>query len=330
MRRALELAALGPEVDPNPRVGAVLTDAAGDVVGEGYHAGAGSPHAEVAALAVAGDAARGGTMYVSLEPCAHTGRTAPCTRALIAAGVARVVFAQADPSARAGGGGEVLRAAGIPAEGGLLADEATALNRYWTFAVTHGRPFVTWKFAATLDGRSVAADGSSRWITSAAARADVHRLRARCGAVVVGTGTVLADDPHLTVRDDDGGPAGRQPVRVVVGGRSLPPGARVLDDAAETLLAADPAAALEDLAAREIHHVLLEGGPTLAAAFLARGWVDEVVAWVAPALLGAGRAAVSDFGVRGILDILRLEVTDVTVVGEDVRITATPRRLSVP
>ncbi|MGM0384647.1 MAG: bifunctional diaminohydroxyphosphoribosylaminopyrimidine deaminase/5-amino-6-(5-phosphoribosylamino)uracil reductase RibD, partial [Actinomycetota bacterium] len=272
------------------------------------------------------DAARGGTMYISLEPCAHAGRTGPCTQALIAAGVARVVFAQADPSPLAGGGSDVLRAAGVPAEGGLLADEATALNRHWTFAVTNGRPFVTWKFAASLDGRSAAADGTSQWITSAAARADVQRLRARCGAVMVGTGTVIADDPHLTVRDDDGAPAGRQPARVVVGSRPIPPGAKVLDDAAETLVVGDPAAALEALAAREIHHVLLEGGPTLAASLLARGLVDEVVAYISPALLGAGAAAVGDFGVGSIGDILRLEVTDVTVVGGDVRITGLPGR----
>lgn len=328
MRRALELAALGPAADANPRVGAVLTDAQGRVVAESFHAGAGTPHAEVLALTAAGAAARGGTMHVTLEPCAHTGRTLPCTEALIASGVARVVFAQSDPSARAGGGSGILRVAGVFTEGGLLADESATLNRPWTFAVTNGRPFVTWKLATTLDGRIAAADGSSQWITSEPARADTRRLRARCGAVVVGTGTVLADDPRLTVRGDDGRPVGRQPLRVVVGKRPVPPGSRVLDGDAETLFFAshDPTAVLNQLAEREVRHVLLEGGPTIAAAFVARGLVDEVVAYVAPAFLGSGASALGDVGVTTVEGILRLEVTDVAVVGGDVRITAEPRR----
>ena len=204
VRRALELAVLGPQADPNPRVGAVIVDRDGAVVGEGHHRGAGTPHAEVDALARAGERARGGTAYVSLEPCNHTGRTGPCARALLDAGVARVVHAQSDPGALTGGGADTLRAAGVEVVGGVLKDEALALNRAWTFAIVHGRPMVTWKFAATLDGRSAAADGSSAWITGPLARADVHDLRAECDAVLVGTGTVLADDPHLTVRHADG------------------------------------------------------------------------------------------------------------------------------
>ncbi len=204
VRRALSLAVLGPEVDPNPRVGAVVLDRDGAVVGEGFHRGAGSPHAEVEALAQAAGRARGGTVYVTLEPCNHTGRTGPCAQALVDAGVRRVVHAQADPGAASGGGADTLRAAGVEVVGGVLAEEALALNQAWTFAVVHGRPRVTWKFAATLDGRSAAADGSSAWITGPLARADVHDLRAGCGAVLVGTGTVLADDPHLTVRRPDG------------------------------------------------------------------------------------------------------------------------------
>src|SRR4051812_43769812 len=203
MARALELAATpGVPLGPNPRVGCVLLDDSGATVAEGHHRGAGSPHAEADALARAGERARGTTAVVTLEPCAHTGRTGPCAVALRDAGVRRVVFAQADPNPVAAGGGVLLREAGIEVEEGLRRDDARALNRTWTFAVEHGRPFVTWKFATTLDGKSAAADGTSRWITSHAARVDAHRLRALCDAMLVGTGTVEVDDPALTVRDE--------------------------------------------------------------------------------------------------------------------------------
>lgn len=324
MGRALELAARGPLADPNPRVGAVILDADGTVVGEGFHQGAGTPHAEVMALRQAGPAARAGTAVVTLEPCAHTGRTGPCALALIEAGVGRVVFAQSDPNPSARGGGGLLQAAGIRTTAGVLAPEATALNDAWTFSCIHGRPKVTWKFAATLDGRAAAADGSSRWITGPLARADVHALRAHCDAVLVGTGTVIADDPALTVRGPDGTATGRQPLRVVMGLRTIPESAQVLDAAGATLqlLTHDPAQALKALAAREIHHVWLEGGPTVAAAFLAAGLVDEVVAYLAPALLGAGTSAVGDLGIRTIGAALRLTPHEVTTVGPDIRIRA--------
>ena len=339
MQRALDAAVLGPEADPNPRVGCVVADAAGRVVGVGHHRGAGSPHAEVEALAAAGGAAHGGTAYVTLEPCDHTGRTGPCSRALVEAGLSRVVFAVADPDPAAAGGAATLEAAGVAVEGGLLEDQAEDLNASWLHARRTGRPWVVAKSASTLDGRVAAADGSSRWITGEAARADVHTLRARCGAVVVGTGTALADDPRLTVRgaegsdadrdavrDTDGRGAARQPLRVVVGRRPLPAGARLLDGTAETLVLAtrDPAEVLATLHARGIHRVLLEGGPTLSAAFLAAGLVDEVVAYVAPALLGAGPSVTADLGVTTIADAVRLRPTDVTVLGPDVRITARP------
>lgn len=328
MRRALDAAVRGPEADPNPRVGCVVTDRDGEVVGVGHHRGAGTPHAEVDALAQAGAAAHGGTAYVTLEPCDHTGRTGPCSRALLDAGVARVVHAVPDPSAEAAGGAERLAAAGVAVQAGVLAEDAEAVNRTWLHTRRTGRPFVTWKAAATLDGRSAAADGSSRWVTGEAARADVHALRARCGAVLVGTGTALADDPALTVRDAEGRTVGRQPLRVVVGKRDLPDGARLADGAAETLHVPthDPAAALAAVHARGVHHVLLEGGPTLAAAFLRAGLVDEVVAYLAPALLGGGHPVVGDLGGSSIGDALRLETTDVTVLGGDVRITARPLR----
>jgi len=325
MRRALELAARGPVADPNPRVGAVVLDAAGTVVGEGWHHGAGTPHAEVEALRAAGSRASGGTAVVTLEPCNHTGRTGPCSRALADAGVARVVYAQSDPNPVAAAGARTLRGAGVEVVGGVLAVEASALNRAWTFAVSRGRPMVTWKFAATLDGRSAAADGTSQWVTGQAARADVHDLRAECDAILVGTGTVLTDDPRLTTRHPDGSLRARQPLRVVVGERDLPAAARVLDDAAPTvhLRERDPALVLKSLAGREVRHVWLEGGPTVAAAFLAAGLVDEVVAYLAPALLGAGAAAVGDLGIQTIGEALRLVPREVTTVGEDIKVVAT-------
>lgn len=329
MLRALELAATpGVPLAPNPRVGCVLLDAEGSVIAEGHHRGAGTPHAEVDALTRAGERARGATAVVTLEPCNHTGRTGPCAQALLAAGVARVVYAQADPNPAAAGGAATLRAAGVEVEGGLLAEESVALNRAWTFAVTHGRPFVTWKFAASLDGRSAAADGTSRWITSAAARRDTHRLRSSSDVMLVGTGTVLADDPQLTVRDADDRPlpVAEQPLRAVMGLSEIPPSSRVLDDAAPSLLlrTRDPREALEQLHAREHRHVFLEGGPRLAAAFVAAGLVDEIVAYVAPVLLGAGPAAVADLGITGIAEALRPEVVDVAVLGPDVRFILRP------
>jgi diaminohydroxyphosphoribosylaminopyrimidine deaminase/5-amino-6-(5-phosphoribosylamino)uracil reductase len=319
MARALALAATpGVPLGPNPRVGCVLLDDAGSTVAEGFHRGAGSPHAEADALANAGERARGTTAVVTLEPCAHTGRTGPCAVALRDAGVRRVVFAQADPNPVATGGAVLLRAAGVEVEQGLMVDEARALNQVWTFAVEHGRPFVTWKFATTLDGRSAATDGTSRWVSSRAARLDTHRLRALCDVMLVGTNTVEVDDPQLTVRDQHDQPLARdrQPLRVVMGERDLAPNRRVFDDHAETLhlRTRDPRTALKTLVERDRQHVFLEGGPTLAAAFVRAGLVDEIVAYVAPMLLGAGRSAVADLGITTIADAFRPEVTDVTVL----------------
>lgn len=324
MRRAIQIAGAVTIPDgPNPRVGCVLLDAQGRTLAEGVHYGAGTPHAEVDALNQAGEAARGATAIVTLEPCDHVGRTGPCSEALIQAGVSRVVFAQADPHAIAAGGAERLRAAGIEVQAGLLAQEAAALNEAWTHAVTTGRPFVTWKVGATLDGRVAAADGTSRWITGESARAEVHLWRQRCDAIAVGTGTVVVDDPQLTARDASGGLAAHQPLRVVVGLSDLPPGARVVDGSAPTLhlRTRDPLEVLAALAEREIRHLLLEGGPRLAAAFLAAGAIDEVVWYVAPVLLGAGSPALADLGVTTLGDGLRLRDVRVEQVGEDARIS---------
>ncbi|MBO9521217.1 MAG: bifunctional diaminohydroxyphosphoribosylaminopyrimidine deaminase/5-amino-6-(5-phosphoribosylamino)uracil reductase RibD [Nocardioidaceae bacterium] len=331
MRRALALAATpGVPLGPNPRVGCVLLAPDGSEIAEGFHRGAGTPHAEAAALAEAGDAAQGATAVVTLEPCNHTGRTGPCAQALIEAGVERVVFAQPDPNPLAAGGAQTLKAAGVQVEMGLLEREARALNRTWTFAMEHGRPFVTWKFATTLDGRSAAADGTSRWVSSVAARRDTHRLRGECDVMLVGTNTVAVDDPQLTVRDELDVPLQHQPLRAVMGLRDLDPAKRVFDAAAETvqLRTQDPVAALDDLHRRGRQHVFLEGGPTLAAAFLEAGLVDEIVTYVAPMLLGAGKNAVGDLGITTIADALHLQITDVATVGTgpDANVRITLRR----
>ncbi len=327
MGLALDLAARGPLPDPNPRVGAVITDAQGRLIGQGYHRGAGTAHAETVALAQAGTAARGGTAYVTLEPCAHQGRTGACARALLESGVARVVYAQADPNPVAAGGHHRLAGAGVLVEGGHRRAEAVALNRVWSRAIELGRPYVTWKYAATLDGYSAAADGSSQWLTGPAARADVHDRRAECDAILVGTGTALADDPRLTVRHPDGTLRPRQPLRVVMGMRELPEQAHLHDTDAETLRLTlrDPHEALAQLHDRQIRHLWLEGGPRLAAAFLRAGFVDEVLAYLAPTLLGAGRPAVADLGVSALTERLDLEIHDVTMIGPDLRITARHR-----
>jgi diaminohydroxyphosphoribosylaminopyrimidine deaminase / 5-amino-6-(5-phosphoribosylamino)uracil reductase len=331
MARARELGSgvLGT-TSPNPAVGAVVLSADGTPVGEGATAPPGGPHAEIAALAAAGDRARGGTVVVTLEPCAHTGRTGPCADALIAAGVARVVVAVPEPTELAGGGAEQLRAAGIDVELGVEEAEAeSGALAGWLTGVRRHRPFVIWKVAATLDGRVAAADGSSRWITGDAARAAVHRLRATCDAVVVGSGTALADDPQLTVRDADGAPTPRQPLRVVVDRRGLLPAtARVLDGAAPTHVsrAATPRDVLAELFDRDVRRVLLEGGPTLAAAFLRDGLVDEAVVHLAPKLLGAGPSLVRDLGISAISGALALAVIDVTRLGGDVEIRLRPTR----
>lgn len=338
MCRAIELAGRGlGTASPNPVVGCVLLDAAGVVVGEGFHVYAGGPHAEIVALAQAGDRARGATAVVSLEPCNRTGRTGPCTEALIRAGVARVVYAVPDPTL-GGGGADELRAAGVRVESGLRAAEAAQANLVWLTAARRGWPYVIWKYAATLDGRSAAADGSSMWITSEQAREDVHALRATIDAVVVGVGTVLLDDPRLTARNlRDGTLAIRQPLRVVVDSQGRTPGqAQVRDNAAPTWIATaaevgadadgrvDLPALLVALYARGVRAVLLEGGPTLAGAFLAAGLVDRVVGYVAPKLLGAGPSALAAAGVTTIDRAIALEITDLRRVGPDIRLTAVP------
>ena len=361
MRRALELAEQGLfTTDPNPRVGSVLVKN-GDIVGEGFHLKAGERHAERHALQVAGAKAQGATCYVTLEPCSHSGRTGPCADALIEAGVSKVVAAMQDPHQRvAGKGFDKLRAAGIEVQVGLLEAQARMLNPGFIQRMETGRPFVRLKLAMSLDGRTAMANGESKWITGPAAREDVQRLRARSSAVVTGVGTVLADDPELTVR-----PAGwqvlaypdtsvRQPLRVVLD-RNLrtPVSAKLFGEAGNTLLvsAVDPSPAvaaalsaegaevihlpssgsgidlrelLSELGRRECNEILVEAGPTLAAAFMSGDWVDELVVYMAPSLLGSNARPLMVLPqLVAMKDKIELKYSDVALVGDDVRVTLT-------
>ena len=349
MRRALSLAARARcTTQPNPRVGCVLVRD-GQIVGEGWHQRAGEPHAEVFALRMAGERARGADAYVTLEPCAHHGRTPPCADALIAAGVGRVFAAVGDPFDQvAGQGFAKLRAAGIACESGLLEAEARELSRGFLSRIERKRPFVSLKLAMSLDGRTAMASGESRWITGPDARADVHRLRAEAGAVLTSSDTVLADDPELSVRIPEADAQGwRQPDRIVLdSGARVPLSAAVWRGAARrfwltanaapapdgveaAVLPRDAAghvslpAALSYLAAREVNEVLVECGPRLAGAFLRAGLVDELVVYIAPKLLGSAARGLVDLpGLERLADHLALQFTSAEFIGPDLKITA--------
>ncbi|MEU0884418.1 bifunctional diaminohydroxyphosphoribosylaminopyrimidine deaminase/5-amino-6-(5-phosphoribosylamino)uracil reductase RibD [Lentzea sp. NPDC005914] len=310
---------------PNPPVGCVILDEHGKAVGFGGTQPPGGPHAEVMALKEAGTKAQGGTAVVTLEPCSHFGRTPPCTEALAEAGIKHVIHAVSDPNPRAAGGARRLEEAGITVESGLLADEVSnGPLRAWLHYARTGRPHVTWKYAASLDGRIAARDGTSQWISSETSRKEVHGMRAKLDAIIVGTNTVKKDDPALTARDDDGMPLPRQPLPVVVGMSDLPDGARLRHTALH-VRTHDPDEVLAVLAGQGVVDVLLEGGPTVAGAFWRAGRIDRVLAYIAPTLLGDGPAAVLDAGVSTITDAVRLTVEDVTMSGPDLRISAVPQ-----
>lgn len=317
MHRAIELARRGPR-GSNPQVGCLLLSPAGDVLAEGWHRGAGTPHAEVAALSASEVSARGATAVVTLEPCNHTGRTGPCARALLDAGVARVVYAVADDGVASRGGAEHLRARGVDVERiDAAAPEATLaaeLVADWQFLARNGRPRVTVKWAQSLDGRAAAADGTSQWITGPEARAHVHAQRARHDAIAVGTGTVLADDPRLTARE--GGP---QPLPVVLGRRSVPADARLRQHPRELLQLDLPLVeAAAELGARGIQTLYVEGGPTIASAFVRAGLADRFHAYVAPTLLGGPATVLDDVGATTIGEQRRLEILRLERLGDDI------------
>jgi diaminohydroxyphosphoribosylaminopyrimidine deaminase/5-amino-6-(5-phosphoribosylamino)uracil reductase len=353
MVRALELARLGlATTDPNPRVGCVIV-AGTRVVGEGWHRRAGGPHAEAIALEAAGAAARGATAYVTLEPCSHHGRTPPCADALVAAGIRRVVYAMRDPNPRVDGGGIArLEAAGIAVEGGVLEREALELNPGFVSRMTRGRPWVSVKLAASLDGGTALPGGESRWITGEAAREDVQRLRARASAVMTGSGTVIADDPRLDVRLPG---TERQPLRVVLDTRlRTPPGARILAPPGQALIlcsveeparaaalrsagaevlavgasggGVDLEAALAALADRQVNELLVECGAGLAGALLAAGLVDELLLYLAPTLLGRGSRPLADLEAPATMaGRLQFSIVERQDVGGDLLLRLRPR-----
>ncbi len=350
MARAMRLAERGLfTTQPNPRVGCVIAHG-GTVVGEGFHQRAGGPHAEIHALRAAGERARGASVYVTLEPCAHHGRTPPCAEALVAAGVARVVVAAEDPNPKVDGRGMArLRAAGIAVESGLMREAARELNIGFFSRLERGHPYVRVKLAMSLDGRTALADGTSKWITGEAARADVQRWRARSSAILTGTGTALADDPRLTVRLPDLPHV--SPLRVLLDRKlRTPEGAHLLDGSAPTLVLHGPSAApgthfaavecapvpesahgldldavLSLLARREVNELHVEAGPTLAGALFAAGLVDELLLYVAPVLLGDRARPLLAF--PALTDMSRrwgFEVKDIRSVGDDQRLRLRP------
>ena len=332
MERALSLAARGPK-GVNPQVGAVILSPTGEVISEGWHRGAGTAHAEVDALSrLPEGSARGATAVVSLEPCNHTGRTGPCSRALLEAGVARVVYAVADPGDASSGGAARLRAAGVDIEPGVLADAGTRLLDSWLSVQRLGRPHVTVKWAQSLDGRVAADDGTSRWITGPAAREDVHRRRAEADVIVAGIGTVLADDPALTARTPEGALREHQPVPLILGRREIPADAAVRSHPRPFLhrRGHDLSAVLAELSALGVHRVFVEGGPTLASAFVRDGLADEMLAYLAPVLLGGGRLALDDIGVSTIRDARRLRTVSIDLLGDDLRVIARPAATAEP
>ena len=325
MRHALDLASRGPAFGANPQVGCVLLDADGTIVSEGWHRGVGTAHAEVDALSKVADA-RGLTAVVTLEPCNHTGHTGPCSVALIEAGIEAVYFATADPGRNAGGGAERLANAGVTVQGGLLQGEAEEFQHKWLLSAREQRPHVTVKWASTLDGRAAAQDGSSQWITGTAARQRVHEEREAADAIIVGTGTALADDPSLTARGDAGELMEHQPTAVVIGERSIPDDAKLRSHPGGfiELHTHDLAAALRELFDRGIRRAYVEGGPELESEFIRAGLVDEYSIYLAPALLGGDKVAIGDIGAANIADARQLEIRGIEQLGNDLFITARP------
>ena len=339
MDAALEAALQGPR-GANPLVGAVVVGPDGSHLATGYHRGAGTAHAEadaIAAAAAAGIDLRGATMVVTLEPCNHVGRTGPCAQAIIDAGLAHVVYAVDDPHDPAAGGAATLRAAGVSVRSGLAAGRALELNRRWFEAVEDKRPFVTLHIAQTLDSRIAAEDGTSQWISCPESLADNHAIRRRIDAILVGTQTVLVDNPRLTARDANGDAFGEQPLRAVMGRREIPEDAAVRGDDGRVLHlpTRDPREALSLLFSAGARHVMVEGGSRILSAFLSEGLVDELVMYLAPTLLGSGTPALNGLGIATLADAQRWEWDAasggaVQSLGRDLRLHLLPERPSGP
>jgi diaminohydroxyphosphoribosylaminopyrimidine deaminase/5-amino-6-(5-phosphoribosylamino)uracil reductase len=317
MARAIECARLGlGKTFPNPIVGAVITSATGEFISEGFHQGAG--HAEVVAIKAAKEIPAGSIIYVTLEPCNHQGKTPPCTEALISVGIAKVVYAVSDPNLIAAGGAERLRNSGIEVSAGLLESEAAFDNRAWLTKIAKDRPRITWKIASTMDGKVAAADGTSKWITSELARADVALLRSQADALITSTSTVKADNPLLTSKG-----AGQNPVRIVMGSSEIATNSQILNSDAETLVikSRDLEELIATSKARGFNQLLIESGPTFGTELLKAGLIDEVVLYQAPTFFGSGTPSISDLGVATISQRLDFEIADVEIVGADLKIT---------
>ena len=322
MQRAIALAEKGlGKTAPNPIVGALIIDSTGAVVGEGFHdRRKSSDHAEVVAVKAAGEKARGATIVVSLEPCNHTGSTAPCSQVIIDAGITTVVFAVSDPNPLAAGGADTLRGAGVTVVAGVLEDQAAYSNRAWLMKIKKNRPFFTWKVATTLDAKVAATDGTSKWITNERSRADVQVLRRAADAILVGTNTVIADNPHLIPRGDFDGYAGN-PIRVICGEQELPKQAQIFDSAAQTVIvkSKDLDLLVEKLNELAINHVFVEAGPTLASAMLDHCLLDELVIYQAPSLLGSGKGFFTFDYPSTISNQMRLDHISTEVLDGDVK-----------
>lgn len=322
MQRAIALAEKGlGKTAPNPIVGALIIDSNGNVVGEGFHDRVNSPdHAEVVAIKAASVKAKGATIVVSLEPCNHSGRTGACVKAIIDAGITTVVFAVADPNPVAAGGAQALKAAGVNVICGVLEKEAAYSNRAWLMKIKKNRPFFTWKVAATLDGKVAAADGTSKWITNETSRGDVQVLRRQADAILVGTNTVIADNPHLIPRGEFAGYASN-PIRVICGEQVIPPKSFVFDSAAKTVVvkSKDLDVVVERLNELGVNHVLVEAGPTLASAMVDHCLMDELVFYQAPTLLGTGKLFFAFDYPTTITDQMRMDHISTQVLDGDVK-----------
>ncbi len=322
MQRAIALSEKGlGKTSPNPIVGAVIIDDAGNVISEGFHDRMNSKdHAEVVAIANATKNLKGATIVVTLEPCNHSGSTGPCTQAIIDAGITTVVFAVNDPNAVASGGAKALRAAGINVVDGVLKEEAAYANRAWLMKIKKNRPFFTWKVATTLDAKIAATDGTSKWITNETSRADVQELRRQADAILVGTNTVITDDPHLIPRGDFAGYA-HNPIRVICGEQDLPKDAQVFDSAAKTVVvkSKDLDLLVEELNRLEINQVFVEAGMTLASAMVDHCLMDELVIYQAPSLLGSGKPFFTFDFPSTISNQMRLDHISTVVLDGDVK-----------